>query len=67
MRGWASSPLFTSTLLLPAASYLLGAEVAGLLWYLLYLRPRIANRSAGVYRTELANAEKPEEASTVTG
>jgi amino acid transporter len=50
-----------------AAIYLLGAEVAGLLWYLLYLRPRIANRSAGVYRTELANAEKPEEASTVTG
>lgn len=34
-----------------AAVYLSGAEVAGVLWYLLYLRPRIASRSAGVYRT----------------
>jgi amino acid transporter len=47
-----------------AAIYLLGAEVAGVLWYLLYLRPRIANRSAGVYRQELADVEKPEEASS---
>jgi hypothetical protein len=50
-----------------AALYLLGAEVAGVLWYLLYLRPRIANRSAGVYRTELAGVEKPEEASSAIG
>ena len=35
-----------------------------MLWYLLYLRPRIANRSAGVYRQELADVEKPEEASS---
>jgi hypothetical protein len=32
------------------------------LWYLLYLRPRITNQSAGVYRTETVAAEKPEEA-----
>jgi len=42
-----------------AALYLSGAEVVGLLWYLLYLRPRIANQSAGVYRTETVAAEKP--------
>jgi amino acid transporter len=35
-----------------AAIYLTGAEAAGVLWYLLYLRPRIAGQSAGVYRTE---------------
>jgi amino acid transporter len=46
-----------------AALYLSGAEVVGLLWYLLYLRRRISNQSAGVYRTEPVAAEKPEEAS----
>jgi amino acid transporter len=34
-----------------AARYLLGAEVAGLLWYLLYLRRRLAANTVGVYRT----------------
>jgi hypothetical protein len=29
------------------------------LLYLLYLRPRIMRRSAGVYRTETVAAEKP--------
>jgi hypothetical protein len=48
----------------PAALYLLGAEVAGLLWYLLYLRARIVNQSAGVYRTEVVELEKPAEASS---
>jgi amino acid transporter len=38
-----------------AGRYLLGAELIGLLWYLLYLRPRLANNTAGVYRD--ANAE----------
>jgi amino acid transporter len=33
-----------------AGRYLLGAEVVGLLWYLLYLRPRLINNTAGVYR-----------------
>jgi amino acid transporter len=33
-----------------AAKYLLGAEIAGLLWYLLYLRPRLVNNTVGVYR-----------------
>ena len=33
-----------------AAKYLLGAEGAGLLWYLVYLRPRLANNILGVYR-----------------
>jgi amino acid transporter len=33
-----------------AARYLLGAEVVGLLWYLLYLRPRLAARTVGIYR-----------------
>jgi amino acid transporter len=37
-----------------AAIYLLCAEVVGGLWYLLYLRPRITNRTAGVYRQDLA-------------
>jgi amino acid transporter len=46
-----------------AALYLSGAEVVGLLWYLLYLRRRITNQSAGVYRTEPVAAEQPEEAS----
>ena len=42
-----------------AAEYLLGAEVVGTLWYLLYLRSRIVRRSAGVYREEAAELEKP--------
>lgn len=33
-----------------AGRYLLGAELVGLLWYLLYLRPRLADRRVGVYR-----------------
>ena len=47
-----------------AALYLLGAEVAGLLWYLLYLRPRIVSRSAGVYRMEVVQLEKAAETSS---
>jgi amino acid transporter len=47
-----------------AAVYLLGAEVAGLLWYLLYLRPRIARQSVGVYRSDAAELDKPAEASS---
>jgi amino acid transporter len=39
-----------------AARYLLGAEVVGLLWYLLYLRPRLNTRKVGIYR-ETAPAE----------
>jgi hypothetical protein len=39
-----------------AAVYLAGAELFGLLWYLLYLRPRIASRTAGVLRKEAAPA-----------
>jgi hypothetical protein len=45
-----------------AALYLLGAEVAGALWYLLYLRRRIANQSAGVLRAEVVELEKSAEA-----
>jgi amino acid transporter len=41
-----------------AAIYLFGAEVVGVLWYLLYLRPRIANQSAGVYRQEVIELEQ---------
>jgi amino acid transporter len=33
-----------------AALYLGGAEVVGLLWYLLYLRPRLRDRRVGIYR-----------------
>jgi amino acid transporter len=40
-----------------AAVYLLGAEVVGALWYLLYLRRRIGNRSAGVLRQEVIELE----------
>jgi amino acid transporter len=47
-----------------AAMYLLGAEVAGLLWYLLYLRQRIVNQSAGVLRKEVTEMEKSTEASS---
>jgi amino acid transporter len=38
-----------------AAVYLLGAEVAGALWYLLYLRRRIASQAAGVLRREVVD------------
>ena len=41
-----------------AATYLLGAEVVGALWYLLYLRRRITNRTAGVLRQEVIELEK---------
>jgi amino acid transporter len=41
-----------------AAIYLLGAEVIGVVWYLLYLRRRIASRSAGVLRQEVVELEK---------
>ena len=47
----------------PAAVYLFGAEVAGGLWYLLYLRRRIANRSAGVLRQEVIELEESAPAS----
>ena len=46
-----------------AALYLLGAETVGVLWYLLYLRSRITNQSAGVYRQEVVELEKSAEAS----
>jgi hypothetical protein len=41
-----------------AALYLLGAEVVGTLWYLLYLRSRIVGKSAGIYRQEVVELEK---------
>jgi len=41
-----------------AALYLLGAEVAGALWCLLYLRSRIVGKSAGIYRQEVVELEK---------
>jgi amino acid transporter len=47
-----------------AALYLLGAEVAGVLWYVLYLRPRIVNQSVGVYRKQVREPENSAEAST---
>jgi amino acid transporter len=39
-----------------AGRYLLGAEVVGLLWYLLYLRPRLRARKVGIYR-EIPSAD----------
>src|SRR6202167_3129712 len=45
-----------------AAIYLGGAEVVGVGWYLLYLRPRIANQSAGVYRTQPVAQQEPAQA-----
>jgi amino acid transporter len=48
-----------------AALYLSGAEVVGVLWYLLYLRPRIADQSVGVLRQEVVELEKSTEASSV--
>jgi amino acid transporter len=41
-----------------AALYLLGAEVVGVLWYLLYLRRRIVSNSAGIYRQEVVDLEE---------
>jgi len=49
-----------------AGLYLLGAEVVGTLWYLLYLRKRIANQSAGVLRQEVVDLEREAEASAST-
>jgi amino acid transporter len=46
-----------------AAVYLLGAEALGTVWYLLYLRPRIANQSAGVLRKEVTDLERSAQAS----
>jgi amino acid transporter len=46
-----------------AAMYLLGAEVLGALWYLVYLRQRIANQSAGVLRKEVVELERSAEIS----
>ena len=45
-----------------AALYLSGAEAAGVLWYLLYLRPRISRQAAGVLRQEIVEPEGPAEA-----
>jgi amino acid transporter len=42
-----------------AAVYLAGAEVVGVAWYLLYLRPRIANRTVGAAREQAAEPEEP--------
>ena len=44
-----------------AAVYLAGAEVVGLLWYLLYLRRRLVNGTSGV---ALEQAREPEEPAT---
>jgi amino acid transporter len=33
-----------------AARYLIGAEAAGALWYLLYLRPRLRDKTVGIHR-----------------
>jgi hypothetical protein len=41
-----------------AAAYLGGAEVIGLLWYLLYLRPRIVSGAAGVTRKQTVEPEE---------
>jgi len=49
-----------------AARYLLGAEVLGLAWYLLYLRRQITNRAAGVMREEVVNLEKSAEVPSVS-
>jgi amino acid transporter len=42
-----------------AAVYLAGAEVVGAAWYLLYLRRKIVNRTAGVAREQAAEPEEP--------
>jgi amino acid transporter len=41
-----------------AALYLGGAEIVGLLWYLLYLRPRIMRGTSGVTREQVAESEE---------
>ncbi len=41
-----------------AGEYLLGMEIAGLLWYLLYLRRRISTNQAGIYREDVIETEK---------
>jgi amino acid transporter len=41
-----------------ACIYLLGAELAGVLWYLFFLRPRLLNRTAGVNRQEVLDLEQ---------
>jgi amino acid transporter len=41
-----------------AGFYLLGMEIAGALWYLLYLRRQISNNQSGVYRQEVLELEK---------
>jgi Aminotransferase class-III/Amino acid permease len=46
-----------------AAMYLLAAEVVGVLWYLLYLRRRLTNQSAGVLRKEVVELERSAEVS----
>jgi len=40
-----------------AAQYLIGAQLAGLVWYLAYLRPRIGNRTVGIHRQEVEDLE----------
>src|ERR1700685_3041830 len=47
-----------------AAEDLFGAEVLGALWYLLYLRARISNQSAGVLRKEVTDLEHTAQASS---
>ena len=42
-----------------AAVYLAGAEVVGAAWYLLYLRRKIVNRTAGVARELAVEPEEP--------
>jgi amino acid transporter len=49
-----------------AAIYLLGAELVGVLWYLLYLRPRILNNTVGVYRQEVVQLETASSPSLTT-
>jgi amino acid transporter len=49
-----------------AAIYLLGAELVGVLWYLLYLRPRILNNTVGVYRQEVVQLEAASSPSLTT-
>jgi amino acid transporter len=50
-----------------AGRYLLGAEVLGLLWYLLYLRRKITEREAGVLRAEVLDLEQTPEVATSIG
>jgi len=45
-----------------AAEYLVGALAVGVLWHLLYLRPRIARREVGVYREEVVALEEATDA-----